>query len=171
MITRRRFLQVGVASAALLALVRSLDRPAAAASAWRAIDDPTARTMSALVPVILAGVLPAQDEARGKAVAAIVAEFDRMVGSLAPAVQEEIGELFSVLHFPPARIALAGLWSAVEDSSAEELRAFLGRWRGSRFDLQRASYRALTQITQAAWYGMPDSWPAIGYPGPPALDS
>lgn len=170
MITRRRFVQVGLASAALLALVRSLDRPAAAAGGWR-VDEQTVGTMTALVPVILAGALPAQDEARARTVAVIVAEFDRLVGSLAPAVQEEIGELFSVLHFPPARIALAGLWNAVEESSADELRAFLMRWRGSRFQLQRASYRALTQITQAAWYGLSESWPSIGYPGPPALES
>jgi len=171
LITRRRFLQVGVASAALLALVRTLDRPARAAGGWRAIDEQAARTMAALVPVILAGTLPREDDARAKAVVAIVAEFDRLVAALAPAVQEEIGELFSVLHFPPSRIALAGLWSSVEESSAEELATFLLRWRGSRFELQRASYRALTQITQAAWYGQAESWAAIGYPGPPSLSS
>ena len=171
MITRRRFLQVGLSSAMLLALVRSLDRPAHAANGWRAIDEQTARTMTALVPVILAGTLPREDDARAKTVAAIVAEFDRMVAALAPAVQEEIGELFSVLHFPPSRVALAGLWSSVDEASAEDLRAFLLRWRGSRFELQRASYRALTQITQAAWYGQPASWSAIGYPGPPSLSS
>jgi hypothetical protein len=43
------------------------------------------------------------------------------------------------------------------------------RWRDSRFELQRASYRALTQLIQAAWYGNSASWAAIGYPGPPAV--
>ena len=58
----------------------------------------------------------------------------------------------------------------MEESSAEELQSFLMRWRTSRFDLQRASYRALTQMTQAAWYGLPTSWAAIGYAGPPAME-
>lgn len=170
MTTRRQFLQVGAAGAALLFLVRALDRPARGASAWRAIDEQTARTVAALAPVILAGALPAKEPARPRAVHDVVAEFDRLVAALAPAVQEEIGELFSVLHFGPTRVALAGLWSPVEESSAEELQSFLMRWRTSRFELQRASYRALTQMTQAAWYGLPASWAGIGYPGPPALE-
>ncbi len=170
MTTRREFLQVGAAGAALLAVVRALDRPARAASPWRAIDEETARTVAALAPVILAGALPDKEPARPRAIHDVVAEFDRLVAALAPAVQEEIGELFSVLHFPPARLALAGLWSPVTESSSEELQTFLKRWRSSRFELQRASYRALTQMTQAAWYGLPSSWAAIGYSGPPSLD-
>jgi hypothetical protein len=47
--------------------------------------------------------------------------------------------------------------------------AFLARWRESRFDLLRAGYQALTQLVQAAWYGNPRAWGAIGYPGPPAV--
>ena len=67
------------------------------------------------------------------------------------------------------RLAFAGLWKPLEESTPQEIRAFLLRWRDSRFELQRASYRALTQLVQAAWYGNSASWPGIGYPGPPAL--
>jgi hypothetical protein len=84
-------------------------------------------------------------------------------------VQKEIGELFSFLHTAPLRIAVTGLWRPVDESPPEQLRAFRLRWRDSPFDLQRASYRALTQLIQAAWYGNSSSWPSIGYPGPPAI--
>jgi hypothetical protein len=64
-------------------------------------------------------------------------------------------------------VALAGLTSPWEEASVEDVSTFLTRWRTSRFDLMRAGYQALTQLIQAAWYGNPRSWGAIGYPGPP----
>jgi hypothetical protein len=100
----------------------------------------------------------------------IVAAFDRAVAGLAPAVQEELGQLFSFLHFAPSRAAFTGLWAPLDEAPHAKIEAFLTRWRHSRFDLQRQSYEALTQLIQASWYDNPSSWKAIGYPGPPALD-
>lgn len=168
---RRQFIQVGIAGAALLAAARFLDRAQAAhIPSHRFLDARGMRTVTALVPVVLAGALPSEENARSAAIRDVVAGFDRAVSQLSIPVQQEMGELFSFLHSPPLRIAFAGLWSPPEESTPEELRDFLSRWRGSRFDLQRASYRALTQLIQAAWYGNSASWPAIDYPGPPSLE-
>jgi hypothetical protein len=167
---RRRFIQAGVAGAALLAFANWIDRPLAAVpSAHRFLDARGVKTVGALVPVVLAGALPADEAARRAAITEVVAAFDRAVAGLSIPVQQEIGELFSFLHTPPLRVAFAGLWSPLEDSSPAEIREFLLRWRDSPFDLQRASYHALTQLIQAAWYGNSSSWAAIGYPGPPAV--
>jgi hypothetical protein len=169
-IRRRQFIQAGLGAAALLALARWLDGPLAAAPAPRRfLDARGVKTVSALVPVVLAGALPTDDAARRMAIADVVAAFDRAVGGLAIPVQQEIGELFSFLHTPPLRLAFAGLWAPIEDCTPTQLSEFLARWRDSRFELQRASYRALTQLIQAAWYGNTASWGVIGYPGPPAI--
>lgn len=169
MLTRRQFIKVGIAGAALLAAVRYLDRPLAApAVSYRVLDEKSAAIVRSLVPVVLAGSLG--DEAtRARNVADVVAAFDRAVSGLAPAVQEELAQLFSFLSFAPSRIAFAGLWTRVDEATAENLKAFLTRWRHSRFNLQRQGYEALTQLIQAAWYGNEASWSAIGYPGPPAV--
>ena len=167
---RRQFIHAGFAGAALLAAARWLDRAQAAhVPSHRFLDARGVRTVGALVPVVLSGALPTEADARATAIREVVAGFDRAVSQLSIPVQQEMGELFSFLHSPPLRIAFAGLWSAPEDSTPAELRAFLLRWRDSRFDLQRASYRALTQLIQASWYGNSASWPAIGYAGPPAI--
>ena len=167
---RRRFLQVGTAGAALLVLARWMDMPgAAAATTYRFLDSRGVKSVAALVPVVLAGALPAEEGARRAAVANVVAAFDRALSGLSIPVQQEMGELFSFLHAPPLRAAFAGLWQPLEESTPAQISEFLLRWRDSRFDLQRAGYRALTQLIQAAWYGDPASWRAIGYPGPPAL--
>ncbi len=170
--TRRQFIKVGIAGAALFAAVRFLDRPLAApASPYRALDEDSAKIVRALIPVVLGGSIPMEEKAQARTVSDVLAAFDRAVSGLAPAVQDELAQLFTFLGFTPSRIAFTGLWTPLDEASREDLKAFLTRWRHSNFDLQRQSYEALTQLIQAAWYGNPASWKAIGYPGPPALDT
>lgn len=125
--------------------------------------------MKAIVPVVLAGSLPADAAARNAAVDQVIEAFDRAITGLSPAVQAEIGELLDVLRYAPTRVALAGITGSWAHASPESIAAFLQRWRTSRFDLLRSGYQALTQLIQAAWYDNPLAWKAIGYPGPPAL--
>jgi len=168
--TRRQFIKVGIAGAAVLATVRWLDKPQAAPAVnHRFLDAPGVVMIAAFVPVVLAGSLPEEVEARARAIREVVEAFDRAVSGLAPAVQREVDQLLSILRFAPSRVAFTGLWSPVEESTAEEIAAFLTRWRNSRFEIQRAGYQALTQLIQAAWYDNPSSWAAIGYPGPPKV--
>lgn len=169
MLPRRQFLKVGLAGTALLAAARWLDAPAATAPAYRVLDARSAALVAALVPVVLAGSLPGEARARASAVREVVAAFDRAIAALNPVVQEEIGQLLALLRYAPTRLALAGLWSPVEESTPAEIAGFLAAWRASRFDLLHAGYQALTQLLQASWYDNPASWAAIGYPGPPAL--
>lgn len=170
MISRRRFLQVGLAGTAVLVAARLLDQSApSAATPYRVLDARSAVLMEALVPAILAGSLPTDGTARAGAIRETVEAFDRAVSGLSPAVQAEIAQLLSVLLFAPSRIALAGVVSPWQEASLESVSAFLTRWRESRFDLFRAGYQALTQLLQAAWYDNALSWQAIGYPGPPAI--
>ena len=168
--TRRQFLVVGLAGAGVLAAARLLDRGGGAVrSPLQVLDARDARIVHALVPVVLAGALPPTLDARTDAVREVVAAFDRAVSGLAPAVQEEIADLFSLLGFAPTRLLFTGITSAWEEASEAEVRAFLERWRTSRFDLLRAGYQAIAQLLVASWYGNPASWSRIGYPGPPAL--
>ena len=168
--TRRQFIKVGLAGAAVLAAVRWLESPqAAGASDDHFLDTPGAAMVAAIVPVVLAGSIPLEAQARARAVREVVEAFDRAVAGLSTAVQKEVDQLFSVLRFAPARLAFTGLWAPIEESSPEEIAAFLTRWRRSRFDIQRAGYQALTQLIQASWYDNPLSWAAIAYPGPPGL--
>jgi hypothetical protein len=167
--SRRQFLRVGAASAAVLVATRWLHPSfAAPLGGFRVLDASSAGMVAALVPVVLADALP-MDHARAARIRETVEAFDRAVAALSPAVRGEIEQLFSFLSFAPARLAMTGLWQPLERSSPEDIAAFLSRWRRSAFDLQRAAYQALTQLIQAAWYDNPGAWAAIGYPGPPKL--
>jgi hypothetical protein len=168
-LTRRRFLQVGLAGAAVLVAVRLLERPTPPDAAHRALDPGSAALVGALAGVVLEGALPAEPGLRASALREVVEAFDRAISGLAPAVRGEIDQLLGTLRFRPARWALAGVWQPLEEAPAGDIAAFLARWRESRFDLLRAGYQALTQLIHAAWYDNPRAWPAIGYPGPPSL--
>ena len=168
--TRRQFIKVGLAGAAVFATVRFLERPLAApAPEYRFLNAQSVPIVAAFVPVVLEGSLPQEGPARERATREIVEAFDRAVAGMSPAVQKEVDQLFGVMRFAPSRLAFTGLWKPVEESTPHELADFLTRWRRSRFEIQRAGYQALTQLVQAAWFDTPAAWGAIGYPGPPRL--
>ena len=168
--TRRQFLKVGLAGAAVLASVRYLETSQAApAPNYKVLDATGVITVSALVPVVLEGSLPEDPPARARAIRETVEGFDRAVSGMSVPVQKEVDQLFGVLRFAPTRLAFTGLWQPLEESRPEDVAAFLTRWRHSRFDIQRSGYQALTQLIQAAWYDNASSWAAIGYPGPPKI--
>ena len=157
-LSRRRFLQVGLAGAAVLAAARLLER-----------DAPEGALVAALVPVVLAGALPAEPAERAAAIARVVQSVGAAIEGLAPAAQQEVRQLFALLRFGPTRLAATGLWKPIEESPPADIAAFLERWRASRFDLLRAGYQGLTQLVQSGWYDDPRAWAVVGYPGPPAI--
>jgi len=175
MLNRRTFILAGVAGSAALIAAHWLRKGNDARALTPGIvplaqlDAGAPAIVAAVVPVLLAGGLPIDPAARTDAVNETVTNVARAVSGLPPAAQRELGELFALLDFAPARIALTGLTTGWTQASEDDIAAFLDRWRASRFLLLRSAYDALHQLVFAAWYGNPKSWPAIGYGGPPAL--
>ncbi len=170
MVSRRTFIAAGVAGSAALGFAgwwRSRSRPSGARALAR--DSETSAIVAAIVPAMLAGMLPADDARRTAAIADTTAAVHQAIDGLPPASQRELGQLFALLAFPPARIALAGLSSPWTAAKRDDVDAFLERWRTSRLRLLRSAYDALHQLVFGAWYGQTNAWPAIGYPGPPEL--
>jgi hypothetical protein len=120
---------------------------------------------------MLAGALPVDAAKLERAVVEVVRGVDRAVAGLPPSVQEEVAQLFALLGFPLTRRLLAGVGSPWLEATPEAVKRFLERWRASHFALLRSAYAALHELIMAAWYGNPDTWPAIGYPGPPTVVS
>jgi len=172
--TRRTLLKAGIAGGAALFLARWLytlsSAPAHPDARSFALDARARAIVSAIVPVLLDGTLPAAPDA-GAARAAVVANVDLAIGGLLPEARKQIDQLFALLAFPPSRCLVAGVWSPWPEASTASIAAFLARWRDSRFALLRSAYGALHQLVLAAWYGSPRAWAAIGYPGPPSLEA
>ena len=171
MISRRTFITTGIFGAAALATaywLRSPHAPAGDAS-LRVLDADAQAILGAIVPVLLAGALPVDADAKTQAVAATIRGIDTAITGLSPTAQGELRQLFALLALPPARLAIARVSEPWNQASEAEVRACLDRFRGSSLTLLRSAYAALHQLTFAAWYGNPASWARIGYPGPPEL--
>ena len=170
-LNRRTFLAVGVAGAGALAIAGWLRRsPAPGANSVElniSIDGQD--ILHAIVPVMLAGALPQAPAAHAAAIAHTLVAVDTAVGGLPAAAPAELAQLFNLLSLPPVRLAVARIDAPWAQASPDQVRACLDRFRGSSVQLLRAAYDALHQLTFAAWYGNPQAWVAIGYPGPPAL--
>ncbi len=171
--TRRQFIKAGLAGAAALAAAglfwsRS-PRQGPAEAAAPALSAAQRDIVAALAAALLAGALPAAGEERAAAVARAVDGVGVAIAGLSAAAQKELGELFALLGFAPARLLLARLRPGWRMASPEEVAAFLQGWRESRFLLLRSAYAGLHDLVLGAWYGNPDTWAAIGYPGPPRL--
>lgn len=168
---RRRIIFTGIAGAAALAAVRWLQPMPARSPAvpMPALSADGADIMRALIPALLDGALPAQPEARKASIEETVTAVATALDGLSPAAREELAALFAMLSLAPLRIAFAGIDGAWRDASVSDANAFLVRLQKSRWSVKRTAYDALHQLTFAAWYANPRTWPAIGYPGPPAL--
>lgn len=175
MLTRRTFILAGIAGGAALAGAywwrgRGSGAPVAAELTPLArLDVAAPAVVAAVIPGFLGPALPVEPDARREAVARTAAAVARAVSALPPAAQHELGQLFALLGFAPARFVLTGVAADWPQARASEVSAFLDRWQQSRHTLQRSAYDALHQLVFAAWYGDARSWPAIGYPGPPDL--
>jgi hypothetical protein len=171
MISRRSFLAAGALGAVALATAGWLHRTSAVnAPAGRlALGADGEAIFRALIPVMLAGAIPGDGAGRRDAVTMTLNGVDLAVAGLPSPARKELSQLFSLLTFAPARLALAQFPAPWTEASDSDVRALLDRLRSSRWQLLRAAYDALHQLVFAAWYGNPHSWPAIGYGGPPQL--
>jgi hypothetical protein len=172
---RRTFLKVGVVGSALLFLGRWLPEAHAAdqaADPTVAFANLTAADTSALtriIPVMLSGALPQNQEERNAAIGEIVRGVDITIGYQSPSVRDEISALFRLLTKGVMRALVAGVWTTWDKASDQEVREFLASWRNSRLSILRSAYIGLNNLIVGSWYGNPKSWARIGYAGAPNI--
>jgi hypothetical protein len=163
-VSRRRFLQVGVTGAVVLGAAAWLSyEPDTPAQGMRALNASEVGLIRALAPVILAGMIPTEADARQTTLNEVVEAFDRGLAGMPLSIQTEVKQLLGLLTFAPSRALVAGVWTSWPEVSEADIRAFLLKWQASRFVLLRSGYQALKQLMQACWFGNPRAWPAMGY--------
>lgn len=153
---RRTWIGTGIAATLLLGAGAIYERP---------LQDDDASILGAIAPVMLGSALP-KDEA---SLQAVIDGFHTAVAGLSPSVQDEVAQLFTLLRVAPLRMIATGVMRPWRSASADEIARFLESWRYSGIAKLRSAYDALHQLTIAAWYGNPKSWPRTGYPGPPKV--
>lgn len=170
---RRGFLKKGLLGAALLA--------AAGGGTWlatrRTRPDPALRSAlvfdAAQLTVLLAvanRMIPEHPGFPRPAEVGLAAKVDAIAAMAHPAAQKELRQLVSLFES-----GLSGLLDLSPrlftecDVATQDRR--LRHWQNSRLAIRRTGFRALKRLVSAAYYGSPETWAAVGYPGPPGAQA
>lgn len=169
---RRSWLKGGVVAGAVLALgggAVALWRPGWSAGRLT----PAGRELFEVIArVVLEGLLPDAAAAPAAYRAAMQAHLERVdatIAAFAPSIQAEIAELTALLLHPAGRYLLTGLGSDWSRAEMPALRQAMQGLRESRLALRQQAYHALRDLSNGAYFAGPETWPAIGYPGPRAV--
>jgi hypothetical protein len=165
--SRRSFLKAGALAALVLAAGGGIYRYShPPAPKGFAIDGEARAALHAVVPAILAGVLPAEPGARAQAIQATTERVRQTILGLPLAAQQEVQDLFGLLALGPARRLLTGIPHGWLEATDAEVSDWLQHWRTHRLALLRTAYQALHDLVLGSWYSDPANWAAIAYPGP-----
>ncbi|RUO23239.1 twin-arginine translocation pathway signal protein [Aliidiomarina iranensis] len=187
--SRRGFLKLSGRSAFALAAVGSLvsvvgytgvrwqQRASASAEAnYMVLRPQDILFFGALLPVVLgpnpsfqASLTSSANPASAPVVTNTLGQLDTMLAHSSPAMQKQIRDLVDLLTFTATQGLVSGYWGQWQQASPADIEAFLQRWQNSSVQLFRFGYQGICQLCQMAWYGRPESWADIGYPGIPSF--
>lgn len=158
---RRRFLAFGLAGGAVLFLgalgarvfrVKTQSGPLEGFQVLRAGD---LAILAALAPAILKSTLPEGPEALQRALRLT----DSFLATQSPSTQKDFYRLTGALS----------VFHSWEGWSIEDADRFLNSYRKSWINTKNHIYCSLLQMVSIPWYGEPEAWKAISYPGPPTV--
>jgi hypothetical protein len=167
---RRGFLKKGLLGAALLAvggagwLATRKTRPAAALGGPFQVLSPEEATV---VLALADRLVPERAGFPRPREVGVPRKVDAIVGMTHPATQEEVRRLLRLFENALAGLLLDGQLRTFTGCAPAAQDARIRAWARSRLALRRTGYRALTRLVYAAYYASPETYGALGYPGPP----
>ena len=173
---RRGFLKLGAASSAVLtaagltATLTGCSESLPPSGQWQVLRESDRVFLAAVAPVMLKGSLPEEPAARQKALDVMLSYMDTAIFNLGPHNAKQMRDLFDLLNLGLSRGLTTGVWSAWDKASFDEIDNFLNNCRESSISLFNLGYNGLNKLLCATWFGQPESWAQVGYPGPPYPD-
>jgi hypothetical protein len=168
---RRHLLKVGIAGAVVLAVlplfVHRDGKPVA--KGFQHLRDADVDLWRALIPAMLAGVLPDDPAAREPLVVEMLYRIDGAVALLRPSLRKATVDMLDFVELSASHGLSGGYWGSWHDATVADTTRVLDSWSTSHLAMLRACYRSLHDFVMGSWYAMPQSWAAVGYPGPPQL--
>ncbi len=163
---RRRWLQLGLASAAALAVGGGAIALIEPGLQQARLSGGAREVMQGVARAILDGTLPTQQPARDTAMAGLLDRIDALVAGLPPHAQAELSQLLALLASTGGRRLLAGVSEPWPVATRADIEAGLQSMRTSAISLRQQAYHALHEIVGSAYFSDASTWAAMGYPGP-----
>ncbi|MEI7705331.1 MAG: hypothetical protein WCK73_12120 [Deltaproteobacteria bacterium] len=167
---RRSFLKYGLAGGALLALgggtflATRRTRPASNLTGPFSVLSPEEATVFMELSERL---LPPRPGFPAPLDVELPKRIDALLGLMPVEGQREVKQLVGLFENALAGFLLDGQWRTFTASNHEQQDARIRAWQRSRFRVRRTGFRAFKKIVYSSYYGAPETWPALGYPGPP----
>ncbi len=162
--TRRGFLRLAGATAALTALgqLRMLPPVAAAADRGARFFDPgETEILTRIAERMVYSGDPAAPRVRDTA---SIATIDALCAGLPPAVSEPLPLALRLFEYGPYFFDLSfARFTRMDDAACD---ASLEGWMRSRLALRRQAFTGLRNLCMLGYYSQPETWPLIGYRGP-----
>lgn len=169
---RRRLIQFGLVGAAMLGgsgawLLNDRDGSPLTADGRFASDD-LAALWDRVSQVMLRGALPTGEAERAAALSELAARLELAHQWMQVPVRAQLSQLYGLLLSRGGRLALTGIWSSSwAEVRPEQLDSVMADWSRSSLSVKRSAYNLFHDLCLGTWYGMPQSWARIAYPGPP----
>ena len=119
------------------------------------------------VPKDLAGVLKTRPAAPLPAELDVAGKADAFLAPLDPASAKDLKQLLALFDNALFSLATGGPPRPFTRMSPVEQDAHLERWATSRLAVRRTGFQALKRLSAAIYYGSPETYASVGYPGPP----
>lgn len=163
---RRRLLQLGLASAAVLVIAGGAASRIEPGLIHGKLSTAGRTVFAAVGRAVLDGSLPTDPQGQAAALAGLLDRIDAIALALPPHAQAELSQLLALMATSAGRIAFIGLPSAWAETSVPVLQDALQTLRTSRLALRRQAYQALHDLVGGAYFSDAATWPFLGYPGP-----
>lgn len=168
---RRRFIQVGVVGAFLLAgaagwlALRRKDELDGVGGPFAVLAADEAAILLAVARRILppGPRFPAPERVR------VAERVDAFLAMSHAGVQKDVKRVLALFDSALFGLLLDGSPVRFRSASPARQDARLSAWSTSRIAVRRTGFRALRRLVTSAYYASPATWSAVGYPGPPAL--
>lgn len=167
-LARRRFLQVGLAGGALLALgglALSPGQPTAASSTLKVLS---ARELAVLA-AIAERLCPGGDGLPAASEIGVAGKVDAFLDGMDPWTVADVRKLLGLFESRAGGLLLDGRWRPFTELSLAERDAALDGWRRSRLAFKRAAWLALRGLVVSQYWADPRVYVRLGYPGPPSF--
>jgi hypothetical protein len=94
----------------------------------------------------------------------VAAEVDRLVSRMSSGVKRDMHWMLRIFEHGTHLFDLKG--KRFTRLAREDQEQYLGGWMQSSLGARRIVFRALKLLASLGYYGLPDTWNAIGYDGP-----
>ena len=173
--SRRRLLTSSAAAALALAggmwVYQSKDERVIEEDLVALIDTPvfdihTQHLLAHVCSAVLSPMLPETVPARAERINRCLHYSAGYCAGLPDYLQEEVGQLFELMKYPPSRYLITSEWKSPIGMSDEQLLAMLEKMQFGDIRLQRRAFTVFRDVVMAGYYGDRSSWSELSYPGP-----